>query len=73
MDDFSFTAENAGMLKNISTMGAKLKELQLKMLKAETAYTEAKKEYEYYSSTVLPTEMFNAGVTARSFTSESPP
>jgi hypothetical protein len=52
------------VLRNLASMGARLKELKAKMAAAEAAYDEAKKEYEYYSATVLPMEMYNAGVTS---------
>lgn len=49
--------------KNLAVMGEHLKELKIKMLTAEAAYEDAKKEYSYYASSVLPMEMFNAGVS----------
>jgi len=50
------------VLKNLSQMGEKLKELQLKMLEAQTLAEQAKKEYEHYANVVIPQEMFSAGV-----------
>jgi hypothetical protein len=43
-------------------MGDHLKELKLKMIKAEAEFKQAQKEHDYYASSVLPMEMFNAGV-----------
>lgn len=51
------------VLKNLSQMGSHLKELKIKMLQTELQYEEAKKAYEYYANTVMPQEMYNAGVT----------
>lgn len=50
------------VLKNLSQMGEKLKELQLKMLEAQTLADQAKKEYEHYANVIIPQEMFSAGV-----------
>jgi hypothetical protein len=61
--DYLTTAPDAPVLKNLSKMGEHLKELKLKMLSAETAYNEAKKEHDYYASSVLPMEMFNLGIS----------
>jgi hypothetical protein len=44
-------------------MGEHLKQLKIKMVEAETLYEAAKKEYEYYANSVLPMEMYNAGVS----------
>jgi hypothetical protein len=44
-------------------MGEHLKELRLKMIKAEAEFKQAQKEHDYYASSVLPMEMFNAGVS----------
>jgi hypothetical protein len=61
--DYLVQPEDSNVLKNLSTMGEQLKNLKLKMLKAEAEYETAKKEYDYYSSSVLPMAMFNAGVS----------
>lgn len=61
--DYLINDADTNVLKNLAKMGEHLKELRLEMLKTEAAYTSAKKEYEYYSSSVLPMEMFNAGVS----------
>ncbi len=65
-DEFDYlTSEtDKNVLKNLASMGEHLKKLKTKMLEAEAAYQQAKKEYEYYSSSVLPMEMFNAGVSS---------
>lgn len=64
-DNFDYMATDAdkNVLKNLSAMGEHLKELKKKMVETEAAYAQAKKEYEYYASSVLPMEMFNAGVS----------
>jgi hypothetical protein len=50
------------VLKNLSSMGEKLKELKINMeIKAAEA-EQAKKEYEHYAHVVIPQEMFSAGV-----------
>lgn len=51
------------VIKHVSEMCEHLKALKVKMLEAETAYDLAKKEYEHFASTVLPNEMFSAGIT----------
>jgi hypothetical protein len=64
-DDFDYlvTDTDQNVLKNLSQMGEHLKELKLKMMAAEAAYDDAKKEHDYYASSVLPMAMFNAGVS----------
>jgi hypothetical protein len=44
-------------------MGEHLKDLKRTMVEMEAAYGQAKKEYDYYASSVLPMAMFNAGVS----------
>ena len=56
------TAQDKGVLKNLSAMGEKLKELQLKMLEAQATAEQAKKEFEHYANVIIPQEMFSAGV-----------
>ena len=67
-EDLSYL-ENAGInqqdqsiLKNLSQMGEKLKELQLKMLEAQAEADRTKKEFEHYANVIIPQEMFSAGV-----------
>jgi len=63
-DEFDFMTEaDSNVLKNLSKMGDHLKELKLKMIRAEAEYDQAKKEHDYYASSILPMEMFNAGVS----------
>lgn len=58
----SISTQDKGVLKNLSTMGEKLKELQLKMLETQAAAEQAKKEFEHYANVIIPQEMFSAGV-----------
>lgn len=58
----SISESDKGVLKNLSTMGEKLKELQLKMLETQTAAEQAKKEFEHYANVIIPQEMFSVGV-----------
>jgi len=62
--DYLHTDADKNVPENLAKMGEHLKELKLKMVTAEAEFNTAKKEYEYYSSTVLPIEMFNAGVSS---------
>lgn len=61
--DYLVNDEDRGVLQNLTKMGEHLKALKLKMIEAEATAKEAKKEYEYYASSVLPMEMYNAGVS----------
>ena len=54
--------EDKNILKNLSEMGEKLKELQLKMLETQALADAAKKEFEHYANVIIPQEMFSAGV-----------
>lgn len=65
----TFTAQDKSVLKNLSTMGEKLKELQLRMLEAQTLAEQAKKEYEHYANVIIPQEMFSAGVDSLTLSS----
>ena len=67
-NDFSYLTnagiqeQDKGVLKNLSAMGEKLKELKLAMdIKAAEA-EQAKKEFEHYANVIIPQEMFSAGV-----------
>jgi hypothetical protein len=61
--DYLVGDTDKNVLKNLASMGAHLKELKVKMLQAEALFDAAKQEYEYYSNSVLPMEMYNAGVS----------
>ena len=66
-EDFSYldsgiSEQDKGVLKNLSQMGEKLKELQLRMLETQTIAEQAKKEYEHFANVISPQEMFSAGV-----------
>ncbi len=58
----SVSVSDKKVLKNLSQMGEKLKELKQKMLEAEAEADRAKKEYEHYAHVLVPQEMFSAGV-----------
>lgn len=58
----SISTSDRSVLKNLSSMGEKLKQLQLQMLEAQAAAEQAKKEYEHYANVLIPMEMFSAGV-----------
>ena len=50
------------VLKNLSQMGEKLKQLRTRMLETQAAAEQTKKEYEHYANVIIPQEMFAAGV-----------
>lgn len=54
------------VLKHLSAMGERLKELKLKQLEAEEQAAIAKKEYEHFANVVLPSEMHSCGVESLS-------
>lgn len=58
----SISEQDKGVLKNLSSMGEKLKELQVKMLETQALADAAKKEFEHYANVIIPQEMFSAGV-----------
>ena len=60
--DTGITTEDKGILKNLSAMGEKLKELQLAMIAAQAEAERTKKEFEHYANVIIPQEMFSAGV-----------
>ncbi len=62
-DDYLIAPTDKNVLQNLSKMGSHLKALKVKMVEAEAVYEAAKKEYDYYANSVLPMEMYNAGVS----------
>ena len=60
--DTGIQEQDKTVLQNLSAMGEKLKELQLKMLETQAAAEQAKKEFEHYANVIIPQEMFSAGV-----------
>lgn len=54
--------QDKNVLKNLSTMGEKLKELKLAMEVKATEAEQAKKAYEHFANVIIPQEMFSAGV-----------
>jgi hypothetical protein len=60
--DYLVAEQDQNVLKNLAEMGEHLRNLKIKLLEAETRYDDAKKEYDYYASSVLPMAMYNAGV-----------
>lgn len=74
MNDQSFLTEgiqteDKTVLKNLSTMGEKLKELQTKMLETQAEADRAKKEFEHFANVILPQEMYSIGVDSISLAS----
>jgi hypothetical protein len=63
-EDYLVARTDGNVLKNLAKMGERLKELRLDMDAKEQAYKDAKKEHDYYAGTILPMEMFNAGVSS---------
>lgn len=63
-EDYSYlmTEQDAGVLKNLTQMGEHLKKLNIKMLEAQAAAEQAKKEYEHYANNVMPMAMHSAGL-----------
>lgn len=62
--DYLVTEADTSVLKNLAEMGEHLQELQLKMLKCEAAYEQAKGEFLHYQNSVLPLALYNANVTS---------
>jgi hypothetical protein len=60
--DYLVAEADQNVLKNLADMGEHLRNLKIKLLEAETRADEAKKEYDYYASSILPMAMYNAGV-----------
>lgn len=54
--------QDKGVLKNLSTMGERLKELKLAMEVKAAEAEQAKKAYEHFANVIIPQEMFSAGV-----------
>jgi hypothetical protein len=69
LTECSIAQSDKTVLKNLSEMGEKLKELQLNMLKAQTEAERAKKEFEHYANVIIPQEMFSAGIDSISLVS----
>lgn len=70
VDELStFKQDDKQVLKNLSVMGEKLKELQLNMLKTQEIAEAAKKEFEHYANVIIPQEMFSAGIDSIGLTS----
>lgn len=62
LNDSSIQNNDKQVLKNLSQMGETLKELKTRMLAAQAAADQAKKEFEHYANVIIPQEMFSAGV-----------
>ena len=69
LTEYSIAQSDKTVLKNLSEMGEKLKELQLNMLKAQAEAERAKKEFEHYANVIIPQEMFSAGIDSISLVS----
>lgn len=62
LENTGINQQDHSILKNLSQMGEKLKELQLKMIEAQAEADRTKKEFEHYANVIIPQEMFSAGV-----------
>lgn len=62
LSDGAISAADKGVLKNLSQMGEKLKELKIAMEAAAAQAEQTKKAYEHYANVIIPQEMFSAGV-----------
>ena len=62
--DYLLSKTDAQVLKNLAQMGAKLEELQVKVLEKEAELKLARGELDHYKSSVLPMAMFDAGVNS---------
>ena len=60
----SITNNDKNVLKNLSTIGERLKELKADMLAKEELAKEAKKKYEHFANNVLPAEMISLGISS---------
>lgn len=68
-DDISYLTEgldqsDKSILKNLSKMGATLKQLKLEMETKAAEAEQAKKKYEHFANVLLPTELVAAGVNS---------
>ena len=62
LENVTIDSSDKQVLKNLSKMGEKLKELQVAMLAAQAEAERTKKEFEHYANVLIPMEMFSAGV-----------
>ena len=64
-----FSDSDKEFMKNLSTMGEHLKALKARVVEAEDALAQAKKEYEHWANVVLPQEMYSMGVESMTLSS----
>ena len=64
-----FSSEDKGFMKNLSAMGEHLRALKARVVEAEDALAQAKKEYEHWANVVLPQEMYAMGVESLTLSS----
>lgn len=62
LENVTIDSSDKQVLKNLSKMGEKLKELQVAMLAAQAEAERTKKEFEHYANVLIPMEMFSAGI-----------
>lgn len=60
--DAGIQQQDGTVLKNLSQMGEKLKELKISMEAAIASAEQAKKAYEHYANVIIPQQMFSAGI-----------
>lgn len=69
LQDTGIASTDKQVLKNLTALGEKLKELKKNMLLKQEEADNAKKEYEHYANVVLPQEMLNCNIEALSLSS----
>lgn len=67
--DYLVQEPDKQVLGNLTKMGEHLKTLKTTMLTKELEFDQAKKEYDYYASTILAAEMMSAGISELSLMS----
>ena len=60
--DAGIQQQDGAVLKNLSQMGEKLKELKIAMDAAAATAEQTKKAYEHYANVIIPQQMFSAGI-----------
>jgi hypothetical protein len=69
LQNVGIETSDKSILKNLTALGEKLKELKKTMILKQDEADAAKKEYEHYANVILPQEMLNCNVEALSLSS----